>query len=286
MDDALVCPTCGAAYPGTERFCASCGMPLVRPESDAADRARPLTPARERARKVRPQYTEGPLVRVAELLGEPTVLIDPNPGPAAIAAGLVTAARHFGCDVVVLLDVGGDVLAHGDEPGLASPLADAVLLATAPALEASGLRVVGAVFGAGCDGELTPAEVSERLREVEAAGGGLGATGLDSATRELIAAAVETVPTEASAMALRCAHGETGRVAIREGRRSVELTATGGTVAFFEPGVAVATASRLAAAVQDAPDLVAADAVLAAMGVRTELGYERTAQDAGPGRGG
>ena len=224
--------------------------------------------------------------RVAELLGEPTVLIDPNPGPAAIAAGLVTAARHFGCDVVVLLDVGGDVLAHGDEPGLASPLADAVLLATAPALEASGLRVVGAVFGAGCDGELTPAEVSERLREVEAAGGGLGATRLDSATRELIAAAVETVPTEASAMALRCAHGETGRVAIREGRRSVELTATGGTIAFFEPGVALATASRLAAAVQDAPDLVAADAVLAAMGVRTELGYERTAQDAGPGRGG
>ena len=224
--------------------------------------------------------------RVAELLGEPTVLIDPNPGPAAIAAGLVTAARHFGCDVVVLLDVGGDVLAHGDEPGLASPLADAVLLATAPALEASGLRVVGAVFGAGCDGELTPVEVAERLREVEAAGGGLGATRLDSATRELIAAAVETVPTEASAMALRCAHGETGRVAIRAGRRSVELTATGGTIAFFEPGVALATASRLAAAVQDAPDLVAADAVLAAMGVRTELGYERTAQDPGPGRGG
>ena len=65
MDDALVCPTCGAAYPGSERFCAECGMPLVPSESEAADRARPLTPARERARKVRPQYTEGPLVRVA-----------------------------------------------------------------------------------------------------------------------------------------------------------------------------------------------------------------------------
>jgi hypothetical protein len=218
--------------------------------------------------------------RVAELLGEPTVLVDPNPGPAAVAAGVATAARHFGCDVVVLLDVGGDVLAHGDEPGLASPLADAVLLAATPHLEAAGLRVVGAVFGAGCDGELTPAEVAERLREVDAAGGGLGALELDTATRELVAAAVETVPTEASAMALRCATGETGRAAIREGRRSVELTAAGGTVAFYEPGVALATASRLAAAVQDAPDLLAADAVLAGMGVRTELGYERRAGDA------
>ena len=65
MDDALICPSCGAAYPGSERFCASCGMPLVPPESEAADRARPLSAARERARKVRPQYTEGPLVRIA-----------------------------------------------------------------------------------------------------------------------------------------------------------------------------------------------------------------------------
>ena len=218
--------------------------------------------------------------RVAELLGEPTVLVDPNPGPATVAAGLAIAARHFGCDVVVLLDVGGDVLAHGDERGLASPLADAVLLAAAPGLEAAGLRVIGAVFGAGCDGELTPAEVAERLREVEAAGGALGVVELDTATRELVAGAVETVPTEASAMALRCAHGETGTAAIRDGRRSVELTAAGGAIAFFEPAVALATASRLAAAVQDAPDLLAADAVLTQMGIRTELRYERTAGDA------
>jgi len=39
---------------------------------------------------------------------------------------------------VVLLDVGGDVLAHGHEPGLGSPLCDAVLLAAAARLQAAG----------------------------------------------------------------------------------------------------------------------------------------------------
>jgi hypothetical protein len=197
-----------------------------------------------------------------------------------VAAGLAAAAQRFGCDLVVLLDVGGDVLAHGDEPGLASPLADAVLLAAAPAVEAAGLRVIGAVFGAGCDGELTPAEVAERLEEVAAADGALGTLELDDATLELLAGAVDAVPTEASAMALRCARGETGTVAIRQGRRSVELTPAGGTIAFFEPGVALTTAARLAAAVQEARDLRAADAILAGLGVRTELAYEREARDA------
>ncbi len=68
---------------------------------------------------------------MARHLGERTVLVDPNPGPARVGAALADAARRLGCDVVALVDVGGDALAHGDEPGLASPLADAVLLAAA-----------------------------------------------------------------------------------------------------------------------------------------------------------
>ena len=184
---------------------------------------------------------------------------------------------HLGCDLVVLLDVGGDVLAHGDERGLASPLADAIVLAAAPALAASGVGVLGAVFGAGCDGELTPGEVLDRLREVEAAGGGRGDSALDEPTLELLADGVRAVPTEASAMALRCALGETGARAIRGGRRSVQLTPEGGRVFFFDPGIAIGSAARLARAVQGAADLAEADRVLAARGVRTELAYEREA---------
>ena len=59
---ALVCPGCGAAHPGTERFCGGCGLPLVHAPGTASA---PRGALAERARKVRPQYAQGPLVRVA-----------------------------------------------------------------------------------------------------------------------------------------------------------------------------------------------------------------------------
>jgi hypothetical protein len=135
---------------------------------------------------------------VARATGSKTVLVDPNPGPRGVAEALDDAAERLGCDRIVLLDVGGDVLAHGDEPGLASPLADAVLLACAAFLRTP---CVGAVFGAGCDAELKPDEVRARLDEV-------GTTGEDRLSPEQLdrlEKVVVEVPTEASAARCRSA---------------------------------------------------------------------------------
>lgn len=65
-DDHLVCPSCGREHPSSERFCAACGMPLVHPAGAAGtgDAAEPGE-RRERARKIKPQYSEGRLVKVA-----------------------------------------------------------------------------------------------------------------------------------------------------------------------------------------------------------------------------
>ena len=57
--------------------------------------------------------------------------IDLSAGAVGAAAGIVAAAEALDCDLLVGVDVGGDVLAHGDEPGLASPLCDAVMVAAA-----------------------------------------------------------------------------------------------------------------------------------------------------------
>jgi hypothetical protein len=215
--------------------------------------------------------------RVAGLLGVQTVLIDVTIGPVRLADGIEAAAQAMDADLIVFLDVGGDVLAHGDEPGLGSPLCDAVLLGAADRLAERGVPVLGALFGTGCDGELTPSEVLDRLGEVAAAGGLAGAVGLTPEVATLLERAVEVVPTEASAQAVRAFRGARGEVPIRDGRRTVLLSPVAALTFFFLIPAAVRSAARLALAVRDAGDLEEANAILRSLGVRTELDWERDA---------
>jgi hypothetical protein len=212
--------------------------------------------------------------RMANHLGRPVLLLDITVGPRALAAGLAEAARELGCDAIVLLDVGGDVLAHGDEPGLASPLCDAVVLAAGLFLARSA-EVIAAVYGPGCDGELTPDEVLGRVTELQSAGALLGAWGLTPQACDLVESAAEVVPTEASLNAARCARGERGPVSIRGGRRTVQLTPLGALTFFFDPLAAADAAVPLATAVSPAASLEQAHQALTEMGVRTELELER-----------
>lgn len=219
---------------------------------------------------------------VAELLGEETVLVDPAGGPQAIASGLGEAAAALGCDLVVFIDVGGDVLAHGPEPGLGSPLCDAVVLAAGRRLEQAGRAVMGGVFGPGCDGELTVAEVGLRLAEVAAAGGLAGARGITPPVAERLEAACRLVPTEASAQAVRAFRGATGTAEIRAGERTVELSPAAAVTIYFDVGVAYRSACRLARAVDAAESLESANEALHALDVRTELDSERERAGARP----
>ena len=213
---------------------------------------------------------------MADFLRGDTVLIDPNGGPAAIADALAATAYRLGSDLTIFVDVGGDVLAHGDEPGLASPLCDSVMLAAAVRMQRSGHPVLGAVFGVGCDGELEVDEVWARIAEVAAAGGTAGARGLTPPIAARLEEAVRHVPTEASAQALKAFRGETGVSKMRGGRRSVELTPAAAMTLFFDPETALESAARCAAAVYDAASLEDANDLLHTAGVeRTELDWER-----------
>ena len=155
---------------------------------------------------------------VAAHLGAPTVLIDITEGPGGAADGIGSAADRLGCDLVVYADVGGDAIAAGDEPGLGSPLCDAVMLAAGLRL-ADRVDGVLAVLGAGCDGELELGEVLGRVAALAAAGAWIGTSSVLPAVADELERAAAATATEASMQVVHCARGATGTAAIRGGRR-------------------------------------------------------------------
>jgi hypothetical protein len=60
----LVCPSCATGHEDGERFCEHCGVPLVEADAGRDGVMPPESERHERARKIRPQYAEGPLVKV------------------------------------------------------------------------------------------------------------------------------------------------------------------------------------------------------------------------------
>jgi hypothetical protein len=66
-DDRIVCPSCGREHPLSERFCAACGMPLVHTSGGEE----PAGERRRTARKIKPEYAEGPLVKVVQVGSQP-----------------------------------------------------------------------------------------------------------------------------------------------------------------------------------------------------------------------
>ncbi len=248
--------------------------------SDEIEGARELAPGILLAgprTKVRGRDVYFAEARMAAYLDRPTVLIDIARGAAAVAEGLARAAAGLDRDLIVLIDVGGDVLAQGGEPGLRSPLCDAVMLAAGGMLAAAGHPMLLGIFGIGCDSELTAAEVLERISWVARDGGLGGVRGLTEPVARRLEEAMALVVTEASAQAVRAFRGVSGIVTIRGGERRLELTSLAAQTWFIDVPVAIAAAGRLARAVAGALSLEAANDALHELGVRTELDLERDA---------
>ncbi len=63
--EELACPRCGARYGRSARFCERCRLPLVLVSPDEAGDDS-VTARHSRARKIKPQLTEGELVKVVQ----------------------------------------------------------------------------------------------------------------------------------------------------------------------------------------------------------------------------
>ncbi|MFI8179244.1 DUF1152 domain-containing protein [Actinacidiphila glaucinigra] len=159
------------------------------------------------------------LPRLAAALPHSLALIDPRRGAVGIVQQLDELIAKLSPESVDLLDVGGDILARGDEPTLKSPLADALTLAACAQLK---MPVRLLIAGPGLDGELPAGDLIEALGPI--------AHTLTAEDLEPIASILEWHPSEATAMLGATARGVRGLCEIRDAGLPVPLTDEGPTV--------------------------------------------------------
>ena len=213
--------------------------------------------------------------KMAGIYAQEILLIDINGGVKGVVEGLEVALRELQADLLVGVDVGGDSLAEGPEPGLRSPLADSIMLAAYAEFERRGQRTLWGVFGYGSDGELTVDEIEVALNKIAKSQGLLGAWALTPKVVAELEEVIKEVQTEASAVPVECARGAWGEKKIRRDQRRVKLTPLTTLTFFLSPSVTMETLSKPAQAVRESSSLEEANEALHTIGLKTELDLER-----------
>ncbi|MFE0435346.1 DUF1152 domain-containing protein [Streptomyces nigra] len=203
------------------------------------------------------------LPRLAAELPQTLALLDPHHGAEGITRQLEQLVSHLAPTSIDLLDVGGDILAQGDEPTLKSPLADALTLAACCQVKAP-IRLL--VAGLGLDGEIPADDLRPLL-------GNLVHT-FTAEDVETIGSILEWHPSEATAMLAATARGARGICEVRDAGLPVPLTDEGPAVHEVDLDDAVSRNS-LARAIMTTATLDEAEAYSREICGFSEIDYER-----------
>ncbi len=212
---------------------------------------------------------------VASHVDNRTLVFDMSGGAPAVASSVATVVDRDDIDAVVGVDAGGDAIAVGDEPGIRSPITDAVGLSI---LEAVDAQTALGVIGFGSDGELGPAELTDAFESLAGQNAVLGAWGITPAIRDEMVPILETVDTEASRLPVLAAGGEFGERTIRGGLATVDVGPMTPITVYVEPH-AVIERSAIVSLVRQADALDEAARRLRDRGIQTEFDTERARVD-------
>lgn len=205
------------------------------------------------------------LPRLAETSGARIFLHDFDGGAVGLTGQLQRLTTSIGVDQLVVVDVGGDILARGPESELRSPLADSLTMAAA--LETK-IPTSAVVLGPGADAELPEGKVLGLLE-------GVGSTMCGHITAgdvRNLEPVLSWHPTEASAVVAAAAAGVRGSVAMRRGRLPVPITDR--TPQLWKFPLPIWTLVPLANALRDTDSLAAAERVMRAVAI-SEIDFER-----------
>jgi hypothetical protein len=159
------------------------------------------------------------LPRLAAELPHTFALIDPRRGAEGMTRQLEELITELSPESIDVLDVGGDILARGDEPTLKSPLGDALTLAAIAQANAD-IRLL--IAGPGLDGEIPAEDLHDRL--------GPRIHTLTAEEVQPVSSVLEWHPSEATAMLAATARGVRGMCEVRDAGLPVPLTGEGPTI--------------------------------------------------------
>ena len=208
------------------------------------------------------------LPRLAADLSDQLVLLDPTGGAVGIRGQLCELVTVYESTTVTVVDVGGDAIAHGDEPGLRSPLADGLVLAACDDLPVPTDVLIA---GPGLDGELPESDVLATT----------GTTPLITLKAEHIEPfrhALDWHPSEATALLAGAARGLRGRVEVRDSGLGVDLTDRSPNVYRLDLADALA-ANQLASRLIATASLAEAEDITRSVCGFSEIDYERDKAD-------
>ncbi|MGW6122370.1 DUF1152 domain-containing protein [Nocardia sp. NPDC055165] len=198
------------------------------------------------------------LPRLTQHIDLPILLMDIAAGATGLAHQIRNAAAAFDAAELIVVDVGGDIVAAGHERGLRSPLADSVALAAAVM---SGLPSQVLVAGVGLDGELSISEVCARLTHLSAQDVAV-LTPTDVVEFEPI---WSWHPSEANGLLTSAAHGWRGTV---ETQRNSVVQLVDAVTHIYQVSAETLAENSLAALVMPATTLVEVEELL-----RNHRGY-------------
>jgi hypothetical protein len=207
------------------------------------------------------------LPRLAAELPLRVLLFDPTHGAVGMAEQVSAAAAFFQADEVFVLDVGGDILTDGKDPGLRSPLADQLALA---AVLRTGLPGKVLIAGAGLDGEIAPDVLSRRIHDL----GGQPLKAMPEVGLDQVGHVLRWHPSEASGMFAAAARGVRGRVQVRDAGDIVELNDVCALV--YELELSAVAAIVPAPKLTDSESLGEAEKSICDVTGLSELVYERS----------
>jgi hypothetical protein len=206
------------------------------------------------------------LPRLARELDADLYLLDPQKGAEGLTQQLHELRDVLGTNVVTIVDVGGDILAHGDEPTLRSPLADSLILAATDSLT----QAQALVAGAGIDGELPEDLVRQRYHEL----GAQLVHRLSPADVEPFRPLFDWHPSEATGLLCAAAAGTRGIAEIRDQGFPVVLSDHTPDVHLLAAQRIIET-NQLAQQLRRTHSLQAAEDALRGSGRASEIDYER-----------